>query len=88
MAITPASISTLSTNELATISFAETAIDAELRLKFESGKAVAIRNVLIRDVLELNPNCLVELKSRYTSAGWTIVEYDSPEGTWLSFSET
>lgn len=87
MAITPASLTTLSTNELAVASRVEAAIDAELRLKFETGKAVAIRNVLIRPAVEENPRVLEEVKSRFDAAGWDIVEYDSKEGIWLSMSE-
>lgn len=87
MAATPSSLATLSTDELATLTKVEAAIDAELKLKFVSGEAVSIRNVLIRAVLELNPAVFTELKSRYLLAGWAVAEYDSKEGPWLSLSE-
>lgn len=87
MAVTPSSLEILSEEELAIISRVETSIDAELRLKFKSGKPVEIRNVLIRPVLEKNEALFVELKNRYSLAGWNIVEYQSKEGLWLSLSE-
>jgi len=88
MAVTPISLATLTIEELAVISRVETTVDAELRLKYEAGKAIAIRNVLIRAVLELSDAVLVEFKGRYSSAGWTLREYSSDEGIWFSFSET
>jgi hypothetical protein len=88
MAVTPLSLSTLSSEEQATLTRVEAAVDAELRLKFVSGEAMAIRSVLLRPILELNAAVLTELKSRYVAVGWDIVEYESAEGTWLSLSET
>jgi len=63
-------------------------IDTELRLYFETGKPVFIRNVILRDAFSLNIRVSNFLKSLYEGAGWTIVQYDSPEGAWWSFSET
>ena len=88
MAVTPVSLITLSTNELATITRIESVVDAELRLKYEVGKPVAVRNVLIRPILEENPSLLLELKNRFVATGWDIVEYNSEQGIWLSFSAT
>lgn len=88
MAVTPTSLSTLSENEQAVVARTESAIDTELRLNFESGKPVYVRNAIIRNALEENPRVINAIKSLYQAAGWTIVDYDSPEGLWFSFAET
>lgn len=88
MAVTPSSLSTLSDNEQAIVARTETAIDAELRLQFETGKPVYVRNVIVRDALAENVRVINTIKALYTAAGWDIVEYDSPEGRWFSFSES
>lgn len=87
MAVTPASLSTLSDNEQAIVSRVESAVDAELRAHFETGKPVYVRNAIIRDALEENVRVKNTLKGLYVAAGWSITEYDSPEGTYFLFKE-
>lgn len=85
MAVTPASLSSLSSEEQALVSRVETSIDSELRLKYETGKPVHVRNALIREALDANPRVKEALQALYVSAGWVITSYSNDEGEWWSF---
>lgn len=87
MAITPASLSTLSSSEVTILNRAEAAIDAELRLKYEINKSVPIRQSLIKSVYEQNPRVLASLISLYEGVGWRVSQYENNNQKWLSFSE-
>ena len=88
MAVTPASLSTLTSTELSVVTRAEAAIDAELRLRFEISKAVLIRQALIDFVYDENPRVLDAVRAVYEATGWKIVEYENDLQRWLSFSES
>ena len=88
MAVTPASLSNLSTIELNIVTRAETAIDNELRLKFKAGKPVTIRHAVIDFVFDENPRVLATLLDLYETAGWSIIDYQKDGRFWYSFSET
>lgn len=88
MVVTPSSLSSLSENELALIARVEVDIDKELRLNFVQGKPVYVRNAILRKAYAENVRVINAIKSSYASAGWTITEYESEDGPWLSFAES
>jgi hypothetical protein len=88
MAITPANCADLTADDLTLLSKAQSSIDTELLLSFESGKTVVVRNAIIREVFLANPRVLTALISTYQANGWNVVQYENvAQGSWLSFSE-
>lgn len=86
MAITPESLNSLSTAELAVITKAETIIDAELREKFIQNNPVPIRYGIIDFVFDENERVVDQLIENYEDQGWVITKYESKDGRWLNFA--
>jgi len=87
MAITPASLDSLSGRELALVAQAEGFIDADLRDKWTNSlDTVRVRNSILRSTLKENRRVLDAVIVLYQAAGWDVVEYVSKDGIYLSFS--
>ena len=86
MAVTPDSLLSLSEDEQALVARVEAKIDSELRLKYEEGKPVYVRNAVLREALDANERVHDALRALYISAGWSIVSYSNDEGEWWAFS--
>ncbi len=86
MAVTPQSLVALTTEEQEVVTRAETAIDAELRLKFVPNKPTKIRFAIIDFVYDENQRVLDAIINLYTAVGWKIIKYDSDNGPWLNFA--
>jgi len=86
MAITPASLSILSSDELIVVSKAESLIDLDLRTKFKDDKPVKIRYGLISFVFDENERVLDEIIARYEAVGWKVIKYEGDNGRWLNFA--
>ena len=86
MAVTPAALTTLSTDEQAVVTKAEELIDLDLRNKFASSRPVKVRYGLIHFVFDENVRVLDDLIARYVAVGWKVTKYEGKEGKWLNFA--